>query len=52
METVAAAGTSFAFPSRTAYLARDHGIDAERAAAAERSGAALRESAAGPTPTD
>lgn len=42
MELVAAAGTSFAFPSRTAYLARDHGIDAERAAAAARAGVALR----------
>jgi MscS family membrane protein len=43
MEAVAAAGTSFAIPSRTAYLARDHGIDAERAAAAGRAGAARRE---------
>jgi MscS family membrane protein len=43
MEAVAAAGTSFAVPSRTAYLARDHGIDAERAAAAGRAGAARRE---------
>jgi MscS family membrane protein len=52
MELVAAAGTSFAFPSRTAYLARDHGIDAERAAAAERAGAALRDPAPGPTAAD
>jgi MscS family membrane protein len=43
MELVAAAGTSFAFPSQIAYLARDHGIDAARAAAAERAGVALRE---------
>jgi MscS family membrane protein len=28
MRTVEAAGTGFAFPSQTAYLARDHGIDA------------------------
>jgi MscS family membrane protein len=30
------AGTGFAFPSQTAYLARDAGLDAERGKAAER----------------
>ena len=30
------AGTGFAFPSQTAYLARDAGLDAERGEAAER----------------
>jgi MscS family membrane protein len=49
MELVAAAGTSFAFPSRTAYLARDHGIDAERSATAARAGAAQRERPPDPT---
>jgi MscS family membrane protein len=52
MELVAAAGTSFAVPSRTAYLARDRGIDAERAAAAERAGVALREPSPGMAASD
>ena len=33
-EIVEQSGTSFAFPSRTLYLGRDHGIDEERSAAA------------------
>lgn len=35
MDLVAEAGTGFAFPSQTAYLARDQGLDAERAQAVE-----------------
>jgi hypothetical protein len=35
MDVVAAAGTSFAFPSQTIYGASDPGLDAERARAAE-----------------
>jgi MscS family membrane protein len=35
MDLVAEAGTVFAFPSQTAYLAKDRGLDAERAGAAE-----------------
>lgn len=35
MDIVAESGTGFAFPSQTAYLARDHGLNAERARAAE-----------------
>jgi MscS family membrane protein len=35
MDVVAASGTGFAFPSQTAYLAQDAGVDAGRAAAAE-----------------
>ena len=35
MDIVNEAGTGFAFPSQTAYLARDGGLDAERAGAVE-----------------
>jgi MscS family membrane protein len=35
MDIVTEAGTGFAFPSQTAYLAKDHGLDAERTGAAE-----------------
>lgn len=35
MDLVQVAGTGFAFPSTTAYLARDSGLDAERTRAAE-----------------
>jgi MscS family membrane protein len=35
MDIVAESGTGFAFPSQTAYLARDHGLNAELARAAE-----------------
>ena len=34
-EIVAESGTGFAFPSQTAYFARDGGLDAEQSAAAE-----------------
>jgi MscS family membrane protein len=34
-DIIVEAGTGFAFPSQTAYLARDHGIDGERASAAK-----------------
>ncbi len=34
-DIVAAAGTGFAFPSQTAYLSRDSGLDGERSQAAE-----------------
>lgn len=42
MDAVAEAGTSFAFPSTTAYLAKDDGLDAEKARRAAEQGAALR----------
>jgi MscS family membrane protein len=35
MDIVAESGTGFAFPSQTAYVARDYGLDAERARAVE-----------------
>ncbi|MFY9676868.1 MAG: mechanosensitive ion channel domain-containing protein [Terriglobales bacterium] len=35
-EIVGRSGTSFAYPSQTLYLGRDHGLDGEKAAAAER----------------
>jgi MscS family membrane protein len=35
MDIVEAAGSGFAFPSSTTYLAKDDGLDAERARAAE-----------------
>ncbi len=41
-ETVAEAGTGFAFPSRTAYLARDTGLDKARQQSAEAAVAAWR----------
>lgn len=34
-EIIVEAGTGFAFPSQTAYLARDGGVDADKAHAAE-----------------
>ena len=34
-DIVSAAGTDFAFPSQTAYLSRDSGLDGERSRAAE-----------------
>jgi MscS family membrane protein len=41
-EAVAEAGTGFAFPSQTTYLARDTGLDKERQQAAEAAVAAWR----------
>ncbi len=35
-EIVSRSGTAFAFPSQTLYLTRDHGLDHEKAAAAEK----------------
>jgi MscS family membrane protein len=35
MDVVAKSGTGFAFPSQTAYLGKDSGLDAEKTAAAE-----------------
>jgi MscS family membrane protein len=35
-EIVGRSGTGFAFPSQTLYMTRDHGLDQERAAAAEK----------------
>ncbi len=35
MDIVAESGSGFAFPSQTAYLAKDDGVDAERTSAAE-----------------
>jgi MscS family membrane protein len=43
MDIVAAAGTGFAFPSTTTYLARDAGLDASRTQAAEAAVRAWRE---------
>lgn len=42
VETVAEAGTGFAFPSQTAYLARDAGLDEERQKSAEAAVAGWR----------
>jgi MscS family membrane protein len=36
MEIVRQSGTGFAFPSQTLYLGRDHGLDPEKTAAAEK----------------
>ena len=44
MDAVAEAGTGFAFPSTTAYLAKDDGLDGEKAQRAAEQGAALRAS--------
>lgn len=49
-ETVAAAGTGFAFPSQTAYLARDTGLDKPRQQAAEEAVAAWRKAQRLPFP--
>jgi MscS family membrane protein len=43
MDIVADAGTDFAFPSNTTYLAQDGGLDAERVDAAEQAVAKWRE---------
>jgi MscS family membrane protein len=43
MDIVAKAGTGFAFPSSTTYLAKDEGLDAERSASAQREVAQWRE---------
>ena len=50
MAIVTEAGTGFAFPSQTAYLARDHGLDAERTEAVEAEVQAWRASGALPFP--
>ena len=42
MDAIEAAGTGFAFPSTTAYVARDDGLYAERSSRAAEQGAALR----------
>lgn len=43
MDAVQDCGGGFAFPSSTTYIARDHGLDAEKSRAAERDVAAWRE---------
>lgn len=43
MDAVAEAGTGFAFPSTTAYVTRDDGLDTEKARHAAEQGAALRQ---------
>jgi MscS family membrane protein len=48
MEVVADAGTGFAFPSQTAYMANDVAISPERARAAEARVAAWRASGQSP----
>lgn len=50
MDIVGAAGTGFAFPSNTTYLARDTGIDGERTRAAEACVADWRSSGRLPFP--
>jgi MscS family membrane protein len=42
MDVVSRAGSGFAFPSQTLYMARDHGLDAERTRLAEEATRALR----------
>jgi MscS family membrane protein len=42
MDAIEEAGTGFAFPSTTAYVTQDDGLDAERASRAVELGAALR----------
>ncbi|GMG83614.1 hypothetical protein LNKW23_28270 [Paralimibaculum aggregatum] len=49
-EIVEAAGTGFAFPTQTLHLGRDTGLDAARAAAAERQVGAWRRSGRLPFP--
>jgi MscS family membrane protein len=49
-EIVQTSGSGFAFPSRTLYLARDGGLDAERATAAEDAVKAWRRSGRLPFP--
>jgi MscS family membrane protein len=43
MDIIAGSGSGFAFPSQTIYAAKDGGLDAEKAAAAEAQVAAWRE---------
>ena len=50
MDLVARSGTGFAFPSQTLYLAKDAGLDAERARAAEAEVRAWRERSELPLP--
>lgn len=50
MEIIAEAGTALAFPSQTAYIARDRGMHAERGEAAAAEVQAWRESGALPFP--
>jgi MscS family membrane protein len=50
MEVVSAAGTGFAFPSQTIYMARDPGLDAAQVRRAEEATRALRAQGALPFP--
>jgi len=50
MDVVREAGTGFALPSQTSYLARDAGVDAERTAAAEQAVEAWRNTGRLPFP--
>jgi MscS family membrane protein len=50
MDVVSQAGTGFAFPSQTIYMARDHGLDAERQTRAEQTVQELREQGKLPFP--
>ena len=50
MELIKDAGTGFAFPSQTAYLRRDDGLDEERTMEAEKQLQALREARILPFP--
>ena len=50
MDTIEAGGTALAVPSQTTYLARDGGVDAEKAAEAARAVQAWRESGELPFP--
>ncbi len=50
MDIIAKSGTGFAFPSQTAYMARDTGLDAERARAIEDEVQAWRDEDALPFP--
>jgi MscS family membrane protein len=50
MDVVTEAGTDFAFPSQTTYLARDHGLATDRGQAAEAQVQAWREAGNLPFP--
>jgi len=50
MDIVEASGTGFAFPSQTAYLAQDGGLDPGRTRAAEERVARWRASGENPVP--
>jgi MscS family membrane protein len=50
MDIVAQSGTAFAFPSRTLYIGRDHGVDEGKAQAAEAEVRAWRDAGALPFP--